>query len=356
VSDRGFTLVEAVVAVALTVGVVGALVGLVAPDSHIAEVQPEAIDVQQRARVGADLLTRDLFMAGAGPAAGPQIGSLAWYVAPVLPRRVGLSGADPYTTARPDAITLAYIPPRGVETTLGGPLGSGAAALDVDPRPGCPIGRAVCGFEDGMNALVFDDAGNFDFFAVTGIRPPFVDVRHLGASPSLSYRDDAAIVQVDLHSYYFDRAARQLRHYDGDRSDVPVIDNVVGVAFEYFGDPAPPARPKPAIGTANCLYDAAGAPVSSLTWLSTGGASLAPLPLTMFGDGPWCGAGSTTFDADVLRIRKIRVTLRVQAAHGGLRGRGPDFATPGWSRTPVRSVPDYSLTFDVSPRNLNLGR
>jgi hypothetical protein len=34
-----------------------------------------------------------------------------------------------------------------------------------------------------------------------------------------------------------------------------VIDNVVGVQFEYFGDPNPPIAPKPPMGIANCLYD-----------------------------------------------------------------------------------------------------
>jgi hypothetical protein len=31
----------------------------------------------------------------------------------------------------------------------------------------------------------------------------------------------------------------------------------------------------------------------------------------MFQDGPWCGSGDNEFDADLLRIRKVRVTLRM---------------------------------------------
>lgn len=355
-TDRGFTLVEALIALALTLSVTGAVLSIVAPDSQIAQAQPEAMDMQQRARVASDLLTRDLVMAGAGPSVGPRTGSLVRFLAPVLPRKLGRAGADPYNTARPDAITLAYVPARAVQTTIGAALPAGASVLDVDVLPNCPLGHAVCGLEDGMSALVFDDAGNFDFFAVTGIRAPLADVRHLGTSPSPAYRDDASIMEAELHSYYFDAAARQLRHYDGDRSDVPVADNVVGVAFEYFGDPEPPRAPRPPMGSANCLYDAAGTLVSGLGSLPPAGASLAPLPLAMFTDGPWCGTGSTQFDADVLRIRKVRVILRIQAALAALRGAGADYVVSGFSRSPLRSAPDYTITFDVSPRNLNLGR
>ena len=54
--------------------------------------------------------------------------------------------------------------------------------------------------------------------------------------------------------------------------------------------------------------------------LATDEGSLAKLPLTMFQNGPWCGGGDNEFDADLLRIRKVRVTLRMQAASPTLRG------------------------------------
>jgi len=355
-TDRGFTLVEALVATLLTLGVMGAALSFVAPDSYIAQSRPEAMDVQQRARVVADLISRDLFMAGAGPSAGPQTGPLVRYLPPVLPRRVGRTGADPHTTARPDRITLVYLPVYAAQTTLHSALPAGAGSIDVDLRPSCPIGRAACGLEEGMSTVVFDDGGNFDFFKVTDVATPLAGVRHLASSASQAYREGVSIAQAELHTYYFDPAARQLRHYDGDGSDVPVADHVVSVQFEYWGDPAPPRFPKPAAGSANCLYDAAGAPVSGLAWLPTDGASLAPLPLPMLQDGPWCGGGSTVFDADLLRIGRVRITLRIEASLTGLRGLGVDFANPGTSRHPLRTVPDYSVTFDVSPRNLSLGR
>ena len=41
--------------------------------------------------------------------------------------------------------------------------------------------------------------------------------------------------------YYLDAVTRQLMHYDGFHTVVPVLDEVVGLNFEYYGDPQPPA-------------------------------------------------------------------------------------------------------------------
>ena len=61
------------------------------------------------------------------------------------------------------------------------------------------------------------------------------------------------------------------------------------------------------------------------------------------------------FDADLLRIRRVRVTLRVQTAVASLRGpAGVLFTNGGLSRSGGRSVPDLEMQFDVTPRNLNL--
>ncbi len=354
-SDRGVTLLESLVAIALTLTVTGAVFALVHPNSDVSQAQPEAMDMQQRARVASDLLSRDLLMAGAGLTTGPQAGALTHAFAPVIPRRLGLTGADSADVARRDAVTIAYVSPVAAQTTLSAPLGSGASTIEVSDLPACPAGREACGFERGMNALVFDAAGQFDFFAVTGVNGWTLSVRHLGQSGS-DYDDGAAVVQADLHTYYFNPLTRQLRHSDGYLSDVPVIDNVVSVAFEYSGDPAPPGSPAPPPGTANCLYDDGGNPGANLVPLPAQGASLAALPLSILNDGPWCGRGGTGFDADLLRVKRIRVTLRIQASRASLRGTGPDYLVPGTSRTATRALPDYTIAFDVTPRNLSLGR
>ena len=65
-ADAGFSLLESLVSLVLMLVVVGATFSLVNPNTTTAQTQPEAMDMQQRARIGTDLLSRDLVMAGAG--------------------------------------------------------------------------------------------------------------------------------------------------------------------------------------------------------------------------------------------------------------------------------------------------
>jgi hypothetical protein len=87
---------------------------------------------------------------------------------------------------------------------------------------------------------------------------------------------------------------------------------------------------------------------------------MTPAQLT---DGPWCpdAANSNKYDADLLRIRKIRVTLRLQSGNDSLRaavteGQTALFTNAGTSKNKARTVRDQTVRFDVSPRNMNLGR
>ena len=191
----------------LTLVVITAAFSLLNPGLLLFQAQPEALDMQQRVRVAADALIRDLNMAGAGR-------SVRTFT-PVVPGH--------------DSVTISYV------------AGPHAASAFAGP--------------------------------------------------------------VESHRYYFDAAASQLRHYDGLVTDVPVVDHVVALAFNYFGDP-----------------------------------DLVELPLA----------------ADPLRIRKIRVSIRVQAARPEFRGVGADFVKPGTTRVSHRYLPDLAVTFRVSPRNLNL--
>jgi prepilin-type N-terminal cleavage/methylation domain-containing protein len=176
----------------------------------------------------------------------------------------------------------------------------------------------------------------------------------------------------------------QLMSYAGGASaDVPVVDNVVGLAFEYFGDPEPPRMirplsdptgpwttygPPPARGPSgpyvageNCVFAANGTDLSDarLPALAPAGVHLVPLPAEQLTDGPWCpdDGAAERWDADLLRVRAIAVTLRVQAAAAWLRGpAGNLFAHGGTSGSARRWLPDIEVRFTVAPRTLNLGR
>jgi hypothetical protein len=356
VRDGGFSLVESLIAMVLMLVVTGAVFGLVNPGTEFSQSQPEAMDMQQRARVASDILSRDLFMAGAGIYSGPQTGALTNFFPPIIPRRMGMQGADPYTAVRADGLTIQYVPNTYSQTTIRAPMPITSEEIKVEDMPNCPKGEALCGFKEGMTVLIFDEESHFDFFTITNVQNDAGHLQHYQQDVSYAYDAGAFVTEAATHTYYLDAATRTLRHYDGYLTDVPVVDNVVGLTFTYYGDPNPPLSPKPPVGKSNCLYDAAGNLVGGLQTLASQGGSLAELPLSLFADGPWCGNGNNRFDVDLMRIRTVRVTVGVEASPDALRASGADFANSGFSGSAVRMLPDFSLRFDVTPRNMNLGR
>jgi hypothetical protein len=227
--------------------------------------------------------------------------------------------------------------------------------MTVTEPASCPARDGVCGLSPGMTVMVFDDEGRVDWFGISRVTGASVEVQSR-QSLAAAHSAGAYVTEAESVVYWHDAAARQLRQYDGYLTDVPVVDNVVSVRFEYFGDPEPPVRPKPPLGTSNCLYDATGNLLPGLQVLASDGGSLAPLPLSLFTDGPWCGAGTNQFDADLLRVRRIRGTIRIEATQPMHRGSSAAYANPGFAKSASGSVPDYTLTFEVTPRNLGAVR
>ena len=76
-------------------------------------------------------------------------------------------------------------------------------------------------------------------------------------------------------------------------------------------------------------------------------------------DGPWCSDPDVPnrWDADLLRVRRMSMMLRVQAGQSRYRGTDPRlFRNPGTALAFARSVPDREIRFDVALRNLGLAR
>jgi hypothetical protein len=354
--ESGYSLIELLISTAIMVTVTGAIFALVNPAHGTSQAQPEVADLQQRMRVGSDVLFKELLMAGAGMYHGPVTGSLVNFFAPVIPRRMGRVNPDARDVFRPDAVTLIYIPNTISQTTISAAMPNVSAELKVQEQSHCPAGLNLCGFREGMEVLIFDTSGHFDLFSITEVQDAAAHLQHRGQDLSYPYDPGASVTAAESNTYYLDRTSNQLKKYNGASTDVPVVDNVVDLQISYFGDPAPPVLPKPALGTANCLYSGGGTYVGPAALPATDG-SLAALDATVLTDGPWCGFGSNQFDADLLRIRKVRVMLRLQVASAALRGSNALlWRKPGKSSGAERMVPDYVVTFDVSPRNLNLTR
>lgn len=358
--ERGYSLVELLVSMAIMMVVTGSIFQLVNPSQSTAQVQPEVQDMQQRMRVASDSLFKDLVMAGAGPYQGPVTGSLMGFFAPILPRRTGRLSPDASDSAYDDRLTVTYVPNTYSQTTITARMPDPSTELKVSDQAHCPQGQNLCGFHVSDEVIIFDNSGHFDTFTVTEVQDAAGHLQHRGQNFNYAYEPGASITQVKSHTYYLDAANRQLRDYDGDDGDFPVVDNVVGLKFEYFGDPNPPTQPKPPLTVSNCLYDGTGNyTATGMQTLTTGGGSLAPLPISMFKDGPWCGTPNSTnqFDADLYRVRKLKVTLRIQTPLAALRGQNTAlFANPGTSKSGQKFIPDLVASFEVSPRNMNLSR
>jgi hypothetical protein len=359
--EAGYTLVELLISAAIMITVTGAIFSLMNPAQGSAQVQPEIADLQQRMRVGSETLFKELVMAGAGPYQGATTGSLINFFAPILPRRTGFQNPDPTRgtgSFRPDAITLAYIPNSYTQTTISQRMPPNSVELKVHVQANCPKKDPLCGFETGMSVILFDTSGNFETFTITNTQTDAAHLQHRGQNWTHTYETDSNVTQIVSYTYYLDRNTNQLRRYDGYATDVPIVDNIVDLRFEYFGDPQPPMAPWPQAGTANCVVDRSVEPgVPLLPELAAVDGGLAALPASILTDGPWCGSGTNEYDADLLRIRKVRVTLRMQVANAALRGGlAVDGTTQRYGVGGERYVPDYIVSFDVAPRNLNLSR
>lgn len=390
--DRGFSLIEAVIAAGLTTVVIAGAFGLVSPARGSFASEPEVADLQQRLRVSADTLSRDLLMAGAGAYLGSQAGPLVDFFAPVLPFRRGANKGDAPGAFATDRITLTYVPSTASQTSLAADLTPNLSPLLVAAEDQCPIGAPLCGFVRGMSVLVFDETGRHDLLTITSTTGNSAQISSSGpaGAATAGYAAGSKVVEAVSATYFLktDDGTKtyQLMRYDGTaNADVPVVDHVVGLRFDYDGDPNPPMMRKPLSDPTgpwttygprppapglketayppgeNCTFtvDGDGNHAPRLAVLGSGAPALVPLTSAQLTDGPWCpdAASPGRWDADLLRIRRVSVTLRVEAAAAALRGpAGVLFTHGGTSRGGAWRVPDQEVRFQVSPRNLNLGR
>jgi prepilin-type N-terminal cleavage/methylation domain-containing protein len=394
--NAGFTLVEMLIAMVVMLIILGGVFQAFNPSLGSFQTQPEVADMQQRLRVGTDRLYGGLVVAGAGIYSGAAVGTLGQFFAPVLPYLVGSLHNDPASGVffRDDAITIFHVPTTASQCTIRDKMPQPSSEVKVNAEPGCPANDPLCGFEEGMRVVIFDGS-SFDFFTITQVQSASLHLQHRPpinpADFSKAYDVGAVISQFNTDAYYWrqDPATNtfQLMHYDLFANETPLIDDVVGLRFEYMGEATPPVvrapvtdpvgpwtsyGPKPpALGVdvagdswpagENCAFSvdsATGLHVSRLEKLGDPG-TLTALTATQLANGPWCPdeASLNRYDVDLHRVRQIRVSFRVQTGVAVLRGpAGVLFNRAGMGSISTRLVPDQAVQFDVTPRNLNLGR
>jgi type II secretory pathway pseudopilin PulG len=340
--DAGFTLIEVLISAALMIAITALTCSVLQRARTAIEVTTQRGDLHQRARVGLGALASAIADAGAGSDSGPIVAAFGRWAPPLW------SGARNRSLDQ-TALTLIRGLPSVPSALLAADAPAGSTTLSFE-HAGCSL---PCGFVDRMTVAVVDGRGDFDLFLLDETDGASAAVRRLDGGTDASYLRGAAVLPVDVRTFYWNAAGRELRSDAGDRADFPIVNDVVGLWFEYFGDPDPPQEPRPPAGDENCLYDSAGGLRPELQSLSAAGATLTPLEERLFADGPWCGSGAEPFDADLLRIRVVRVRLRVQAASPSNRGNHSAwFSNPGFATDPALLVKDLTLQTTVAPRNL----
>src|SRR4051812_7994055 len=146
---------------AVTLAIGAAMFAVMRAATRASASEPDTADMQQRLRVAAAAIGKDLTMAGAGSYLDGQAVPLVYALPPVLPFRQGAVSDDPPGAFRADLITILYVPATAAQTTLRADVFPGELTLELERQSTCAAGVNLCGFAAGMTLLVYDDTGNY---------------------------------------------------------------------------------------------------------------------------------------------------------------------------------------------------
>lgn len=276
----GHSMAEVLISMTLGLLIIAAMVTLVVQTTGLARTQSDRFELQQRARVAVDLITRDLRIAGAGVDRGPATGPLAHRFPAVWARRIG-RGGDASPVARSNAFTVVAVPDTLAQTTSSDAINPSSSSVTVMAAAHCTAARPACGFAVGTTIGVFDHTRALSLWSTERVSGQLLTVRPLAAAGG-PIDAGAVVTELLVRGYVHDFASRQLRYFDGDAPHQPLIDGVEAMTVRYFDADV-------------------------------------ELPIGTFADGPWLGSGETMFDADLLRVRRVRVELTLTSGRETFR-------------------------------------
>lgn len=269
------SLVETLISTSLAVALSGSVLSLVTTGQMMARTQPETADLQQKGRLALQTLGAELRGAGAGIEHGALAGPLVRHFPPIGPSADG--GVTIWTATAVDA--------QGTVDTSAAP---GATTVSLRDSAGCLPGEGACAFAADASAIAFTADG-----CRTVLRLAAVAGAALQLSAPLGgcmLAPGSAVAQGEVRTYRVDPAARQLLRRDEiTGSTAPLLDGVAAMTATYFADAA--------------------------------GTEIVP----------------GTSDADLMRVKRVRITLRLVASN------------------PLLRIPDLIVAVDVAPRNMDGG-
>ena len=288
-NERGFSLVDALVAIAIFSLVSASTIGVVTTLPAQTSRWQDAAESRQRLRVidgrGARLA------ANAGPIVLDVGGAIA-RVPSLWPRRLGLLRAGDAAEVSATAVTFLSRTDGHRVLTLAETL-SGSGVVAVTQGAGCGA-AAACGLSSGDTVLVVSETSACGLYRVTatGARLTLETLMQVGAFPP-----GAALVPVSLTTLFLDDEADELRAYDGYRSDNVLVDAIerLAIALESGSPPAFAAKE-----WGGQFVDEAG------VWRGTG----------RLGDGPYVGSGALAFDIDQIAVRALAASVTLSDRPG----------------------------------------
>jgi Tfp pilus assembly protein PilW len=288
VSDRGFTVVELLVAALIFLGIAGVVVALAGPMHDSFDRGLSGADLPTRGRAGLELLLGDLRQTGAGAAIGdaPALMDLTAVVSPLAP-----------TEGSWRAVSVMRIPNDAAQAVLRDTAETGMSILHLDEAAPCPGQDGTCGFRPGAAAVIYDSA-RLEGFSIAGVSDATATLAM--SSPLVSTFNPGAIVAaVETATYSVrsagDGSARLTRTTTGG-AEQTIADHVVDFEIAVFGLASSPSHREgdvptygaapPAVGVddmrdgwpaaENCTMtlDAEGRRVSRLACVSAGSTSV----------------------------------------------------------------------------------
>jgi hypothetical protein len=301
-------------------------------------VEPAALDTARRLREGSDALAGALRSAGGALSAGDGVSWLGSSVPVVWP----LTDLDQAPSASFAALWIL----RAVGEGGGGrallPQPGPGAALTLDRVNGaCPLTAVVCGFDVGDEAIVFDERGHFDVFEVGSVSEALGQIMP-SAPLSRAYAAGSWIVEARADRFGLVRQADgsyALTRVTWAGAREPIVDGVIDLDIGVWGQGEPPELGDASDGAGLATYGlhppatdemdeegywpdgehcmaarSGGRPLTRLADRPDEEAGLARLTPVDFEDGPWCPRDGWpgAFDADLFRIRRVDVRLRVE--------------------------------------------
>jgi type II secretory pathway pseudopilin PulG len=228
IGEQGFTLVELLIALGITLAIGGAIAALAPPARMAFERVPAELELQQRGRAALEMLTNAVRAAGQDVAAAYSLGTMA----DMFP---AITLGDPDESGTLFGSLRAIVP---VANAAQGLLESdqasatGPMTLAISP---CPNVKDVCGFTPGAAAVVVDAAGHFEVFVISATSP---GARRLTPDRALSraYAAGSVVVEIEESTFRLDQQA------DGSFSLIretaagavqPIVDFLSSLAFTF---------------------------------------------------------------------------------------------------------------------------